>query len=238
MKRSPPASKLDQFKGIDRLEAAVSQILSCFRSPESTGGVFNLSYFLLSDKELDIVLGKLFEQVKAGGKEDNNSKIVIWNVLLCHNRLARFSSLWTHKAGLSLQIRSLDLTDNALETIPPFVFELEHLEHLVVCRNKLTTLPQQIRRLQNLKVLNLSFNKVSEIDLGIFESLSRLKVVLLDENNLVQLPDDFGHLRDLECFSAQNNRLRGMPESAIYMKKVSSLNLEGNPLMQLWNPHL
>jgi len=75
-------------------------------------------------------------------------------------------------------IKRLDLVYNQLETLPPAIGQLKHLEHLDVSFNQLTELPEEIGMLTNLKQLLLFNNHIQTLcyELGYLYRLEVLGV--------------------------------------------------------------
>ncbi|KAM5468169.1 hypothetical protein MauCBS54593_004910 [Microsporum audouinii] len=109
------------------------------------------------------------------------------------------------------------------------------LEHIDLHGNKLSTLPVGLRRLQRLRSLNLSKNRLDtmetlEVVFGI-ESLTELK---LAENNLSgTLAPEVGRLVRLEVLDLHGNSLTGLPDSIADLTALRILNLSENRLSSL-----
>lgn len=100
---------------------------------------------------------------------------------------------------------SLDLHNSGLTSIPSNVFSRTELEQLDLSDNLLTGAPQaEIRHLQNLRVLDLSGNK------------------------LTGLPAELGQLKRLEVLDVSNNQLTGLPLELGNLTQLRVLDLSGN----------
>jgi DAPkinase-like Roc (Ras of Complex) protein/Leucine Rich Repeat (LRR) protein len=97
-----------------------------------------------------------------------------------------------------------------------------HLEHL-----KLKTIPESLRNLREVEVINLWNNKIQELPEWIGE-LKALKAINLGSNLLRQLPQQIGELPELSVISLQNNRLESLPESLRHLP-ITELPIEDNP---------
>jgi len=75
----------------------------------------------------------------------------------------------------------------------------------------------------NLTVLELSFNKITELPEEFGNKLNKLIDLNLSSNKLVSLPESIGNLSVLETLSIQQNNLKTFPQS------MSKLNLKNIP---------
>ncbi|MHA2171745.1 MAG: leucine-rich repeat domain-containing protein, partial [Candidatus Kariarchaeaceae archaeon] len=99
--------------------------------------------------------------------------------------------------------------------------------------NKIQTVSDQIKHLQNLELLVLSSNDIVELPQGICE-LAKLEELRLSSNqrrlrqSLTRLPDNIGKLSNLKSLSLYNNDLSVLPESFSNLSNLEYLNLEAN----------
>ena len=130
-------------------------------------------------------------------------------------------------------------------------------------REKITSLPEDICKLTNLKVLALGsathpeiiLNNLTKLPKGIgnlaeltdiylqFNSLSELpaeignlrnlKVLKLGGNNLSFLPKDIGKLKELEILTIWNNQLKKLPEEICTLTNLKGLDISMNSLYVL-----
>lgn len=131
-------------------------------------------------------------------------------------RLDRNDLEETTVGGLPLSITLLSIRDNHFRSIPPSIFLLERLVFL-----------------------DLSGNRLDQID-GI-ESLRTVQELLLDENNLPELPEAIGELINLQFLSVKSNQLgvrarsrdgQSIPAAIFENSSLERLDLAGNPLRQ------
>jgi hypothetical protein len=130
-------------------------------------------------------------------------------------------------------------------------------------REKISSLPEDICKLTNLKVLALGsathpeiiLNKLTKLPRVIgnlagltdiylqFNSLSelpseignlrKLKVLKLGGNDLSFLPKDIGNLKELEILTIWNNQLKELPEEICLLKNLKGLDISRNSLSTL-----
>ncbi|XP_055851601.1 dynein regulatory complex subunit 3 [Episyrphus balteatus] len=91
---------------------------------------------------------------------------------------------------------------------------------------------ENIGMLTSLKELNLSFNYIEKIEN--LHTLKNLEVLSL-YNNLITVIEGFDALENLVIFSLGNNKIESLKglERMRFLKKLSVLNMEGNPVCQM-----
>jgi Leucine-rich repeat (LRR) protein len=90
--------------------------------------------------------------------------------------------------------------------------------------NNLTSLPESIQSLSNLKELNLTNNNLTSLPESI-QSLSKLQSLFLANNKLISLPESIGGLYNLQELYVYNNKLTNLPESIKSFTKIKQLYL-------------
>lgn len=146
----------------------------------------------------------------------------------------------------------LDINDTPLRDISPKIANLEHLQSLLLFRNKIATVPVEIGRLTTLKVLdlsgnqieslpselgqlkalttiNLSGNKLTRVDLG---QLEWLTVCNLSANQLEEFPvlpcgKDAQHLAEV---NVEKNQIKEIPASLVNQTSLKALNVADNKI--------
>jgi internalin A len=96
----------------------------------------------------------------------------------------------------------------------------------------LTSLPNKIGQLKNLKELKLHDNNLTYVPAEIGQ-LKNLTVVYLRNNNLTSVPAEIGQLKDLKVLSLGGNNLTSLPAEIGQMKGLTGLDLSGNNLTSL-----
>jgi len=158
------------------------------------------------------------------------------------------------KAGRLAGTPRLDLACG-LEHFPPEIFSLaDSLEVLNLTGNALTSLPDDLGRLHKLKVLFCSENRLSELPLGIGGCAQlqvvgvksnrigrvdaaalppRLRSLVLTDNQLQRLPDALGDCAELQKLMLSGNRLRHLPNSLQRCTRLELLRIAANRLEHL-----
>ncbi len=99
----------------------------------------------------------------------------------------------------------LNMSNQGLTKVAPALFERTDIVELDLSHNALQgALPSQINRLQNLKVLNLSYNQFTGV------------------------PAEVGQLKNLEMLNLSYNKLTGLPLELGNLSKLKMLDVSGN----------
>ncbi len=144
----------------------------------------------------------------------------------------------------------LDLRGQGLRTLPREVFDhADTLELLDVSGNQLDSLPDELPRLQRLKVLFASDNAFTELPEGLgrcpalemvgfkanhIERVAdaalpvRLRWLILTDNALAELPSGIGRCQRLQKLMLAGNRLRQLPASLAACERLELLRLAAN----------
>ena len=88
----------------------------------------------------------------------------------------------------NVDLRTLDLSLNALTTLPEGLTELPALQKLLARSCRLTALPQSLFSLENLVVLDLSHNSLSRVPDDMWRLVAAADIDL-SHNQLTQLPE-------------------------------------------------
>jgi len=171
-------------------------------------------------------------------------------------RITKTKSVLYFPAQLSRlkKLRVLDLSENAIDTLPYGLFRLSELTDLNLSGNQLTGLSNKIGTLKRLKTLELQSNKLHDVPAAIgnfhqlqqlnlqanpldtlppLGGLKKLKTLNLSFCNLVSLPEDIGALSSLKSFDASDNFLTALPESITKLSKLENLRVSTNLLQKL-----
>lgn len=98
---------------------------------------------------------------------------------------------------------------------------------LSATHSKLKTIPADIGRFVNLKVLDLSNNLIEFIPWSIVY-LKQLEILNLSHNQLKQLPSTMFHFPYLVSLDLSYNLFERLPNELLRLEKLEKLNVEGN----------
>ncbi|MFY7815751.1 MAG: leucine-rich repeat domain-containing protein [Chryseobacterium taeanense] len=139
------------------------------------------------------------------------------------------------------------------EVVPERVFSKIDIKRLTIFHTNLRKLPKSICRLTSIKDLNLSHNRLSDIDE--ITCLINLEFLFLDQNRLEILPDTFSNLSKLYHLDISQNKFNSkdinklpmnlvelhiansnfseVPKAVFDLKQLEFLNLSNNNLSEL-----
>ncbi|XP_028654003.1 leucine-rich repeat and calponin homology domain-containing protein 4 isoform X2 [Erpetoichthys calabaricus] len=126
-----------------------------------------------------------------------------------------------------LPLKVLNASNNKLSTLPNNIETLVNLRQLDVSCNEIQSLPPQLGSLESLRDLNVRRNQISILP----EELSELPLVRLDFscNRVTRIPVCYRHLRHLQAIILDNNPLQSPPAQVCTKGKVhifKYLNIE------------
>lgn len=155
-----------------------------------------------------------------------NEKITLVNLstlLLGGNLLYKIPSTL---GAFCPSLTSLTLNRNFFVTIPGVIFELLNLEHLDLTENKIEEIDPKISNLQKLKVLYLDANAFKKFPKKLL-SLLNLQSLRLSHNNIQTLPKEISNLK-LRRLSLCKCNMTKFPESVCKVTTLEMLELSGN----------
>ncbi|KAF9972519.1 cysteinyl-tRNA synthetase [Actinomortierella ambigua] len=84
-----------------------------------------------------------------------------------------------------------------------------------------------------LTVLDVSWNKLSNLAPDLFEHLRSLETLRLDFNSIGSIPSTIGLLKRLKILSIANNKLSSIPDEIQQLESLQELAVQGNNLSEL-----
>jgi Leucine-rich repeat (LRR) protein len=121
---------------------------------------------------------------------------------------------------------AISLTKQKLESLPENLKQFTQLKKLDLSKNKLKELPAFIGDFTQLEELDLSKNSFTILPLPICK-LTKLKRLLLGRNQINQLPACFQYCEALEELDMWDNPLHEFPEALVPLKKLKKVDLQG-----------
>jgi Leucine-rich repeat (LRR) protein len=100
---------------------------------------------------------------------------------------------------------------------------------LNLSEKNLSSLPENIGELKNLKVLNLDRNAIKNFPESFWE-LEQLEVLILSRNGLDYLPKEIGRLKNLKKLYISRNNLSSLPNSITELKGLKRIDASFNKL--------
>ena len=107
-----------------------------------------------------------------------------------------------------LEVLAVD--NNCLESIPDSVYQLNHLEKLIIRGNRITAISESVGMLTNLKIVQASSNCLSAIP-ATLGKLEKIEELYLNSNQIVEVPSSLSGLLSAKKISLANNRILSLP---------------------------
>ncbi|SFC29061.1 Leucine rich repeat-containing protein [Flexibacter flexilis DSM 6793] len=133
----------------------------------------------------------------------------------------------------NVAVRSLDLRNQNLTSLPPELFELTDLKVLILDNNQLQSIPSEISKLQKLSVLNLRNNQLRELPASL-TSLTDLRLLTLGNNKLSSLPTGWGAMTHLFSLDITQNQFTAFPSA---LSEMVGKNTEFRSFLDKGNPY-
>jgi len=147
--------------------------------------------------------------------------------------LVSFPEVLASQNNASLhEIRTVDLTDNDVSTIPADIQHMLAVENLLLSGNRLTALPREIGQLRGLVQLQLAGNYIQALPEELC-TLVNLEVLNVEDNQLCMLPSNIGSLSKLHLLDVSCNHLCSLPHSFTRLAALADLNISHNRLETL-----
>ena len=121
-----------------------------------------------------------------------------------------------------------------MKEIHPRLAQLNYLLELIVTRNGLETLPEELGQLSRLRLLDASGNELSQLPSSLYQ-LSTLHILLLGHNCLTKdsfpaFPSGASVFPALQRASLVSNQLEAVPEFLYHSPSLSELEVSNNKL--------
>ncbi|MGZ2747396.1 protein kinase [Burkholderia stagnalis] len=128
-------------------------------------------------------------------------------------------------------LEMLDLSGNALSTLPDDLPRLHRLRILFAFDNRFTELPGVLGACPQLSMIGFKANRIRTVS---GRSLPpRLRWLILTDNAIDTLPPELGHCSQLQKLMLAGNRLRALPEEMTACSRLELVRLSANRLNAL-----
>ena len=158
---------------------------------------------------------------------------------ISHNHISDLNDLMDSPTARIIDflgsIENLDLSNNLLTDLPgSLCSSLPHLKALHAANNGLSKLPYKLLKNQKLQLLDISNNKISDIDSSLVPVTLSLLTLDLSKNNLREFPswvyDSFPRLHRLFL---SHNEIREIPATAHGLRSLKELSMRYNYLTKI-----
>lgn len=124
------------------------------------------------------------------------------------------------------QLEILDLSDNQLSALPSDLARFGRLKRLFLTNNLFTHLPAVLAQCPALVMLSFKGNRLTEFASAVLPL--QLQWLILTDNQLPALPEDFGRYQALQKLALAGNRLTELPDSMQHCQQLGLLRLSLN----------
>jgi len=129
----------------------------------------------------------------------------------------------------SLEI--LNLTGNALSSLPDDLHRLRHLRVLFCSDNAFTELPECLGRCAKLSMISFKANRIGHVPAAALPP--QLRWLILTDNCISQLPDELGQRPLLQKLMLAGNQLTQLPPSLAQCENLELIRIASNRLTHL-----
>jgi Leucine-rich repeat (LRR) protein/sugar lactone lactonase YvrE len=125
------------------------------------------------------------------------------------------------------------ISNNMSGAVPPSIGNLSELVNLQIWANQLTSIPNEIGNLQNLKQFNFGGNPLSGVIPNSLFQLNGLQALDFTSIGLTSLPTAIGNLTNLTSLGMGNNSVTSLPDELTHLTNLQTLSISSNPIPQL-----
>lgn len=127
---------------------------------------------------------------------------------------------------LADSLEVLNLSGNALDTLPGDLHRLHKLRVLFCSDNRFTTLPEAIGQCHGLDIVGFKANQIRNVPAASLPP--SLRWLILTDNQIEKLPDSLGACTRMQKLMLAGNRLRALPPSMAGFKQLELLRISAN----------
>jgi hypothetical protein len=139
---------------------------------------------------------------------------------------------------LADSLEVLNLSGNALDTLPDDLARLHRLRVLFCSDNRFTMLPEAVGRCEGLDIVGFKANRIGEVPAASLPP--SLRWLILTDNQIEALPDSLGRCTRMQKLMLAGNRLRALPPSMAGFAHLELLRISANrfEVLPAWLPSL
>ncbi|KAI0355695.1 L domain-like protein [Trametes cingulata] len=128
----------------------------------------------------------------------------------------------------------LNLSRNPMLEIPlDFIQACTTLRELRLSHMALKKVPQSVRHCRTLQWLDLSCNRIADLDDAGLQQIPQLRHLKLQNNRMERLPYYFPHLRELQDLNISNNKFKHLPAVVCELRALVDLDASFNSIAEL-----
>lgn len=131
----------------------------------------------------------------------------------------------------NLEIIRMSYLEN-LSTLPDELQKLSNLKVIEFSHGIVEEIPTWVFKLPKLEKLNVSYQKLTNLPLHLSQA-KRLRVLNVAGNQLTLLPTEIGTLRHLQVLNVSHNPLSKLPAETVYLTKLNKLDISHTNIAHL-----
>ncbi len=128
----------------------------------------------------------------------------------------------------SLEI--LDLSSNALSSLPEELTQLRKLKIIFASQNKFEHLPEVLGKLPNLEMVGFKSNQIKQV--AEHSLPAKLRWLILTDNQVETLPNSLGERPRLQKLALAGNRLTSLPDTLANAHNLELVRISANQLAE------
>lgn len=133
--------------------------------------------------------------------------------------------------GLADSLEILNLSGNALSTLPDDLPRLHRLRVIFCSDNDFTRVPEVLGRCPNLEMIGFKANRIEELPAAALPP--KLRWLILTDNRLREIPAEIGKCSRLQKLMLAGNRLECLPDELSACGNLELLRIAANRLERL-----
>ncbi len=128
---------------------------------------------------------------------------------------------------------TLDLSGKGITKVDSSVYGKQETTVLILSDNSINTLPSEMGKMTNVTTFKIDHNLLDGSLIGEIRQMSKLKVLDVSYNKMTGMPAEIGQLSNLETLNYSYNDITGLPNELENLKNnLKEFDLTGNPLSQ------
>jgi hypothetical protein len=130
--------------------------------------------------------------------------------------------------SLAESLEVLDLSNNALSSLPDELIQLNNLKIFFASQNNFKHLPEVLGRLPKLEMIGFKANKIKQVSESSLPA--QLRWLILTDNQIVTLPDSLGERPRLQKLALAGNHLTSLPKTMVNAHNLELIRISANKL--------
>ena len=132
---------------------------------------------------------------------------------------------------LADSLEVLNLSQNALSSLPDDLHRLHKLRIIFCSDNRFTELPAALGKCKNLQMVGFKSNQIRRVPAASLPA--QLRWLVLTDNQIEVLPDTIGNCSHLQKVALAGNRLRSLPKGLANCQQLELLRISANQLTEM-----